>query len=362
MKKLIAAVLLFALVLSSCNLLGDGGESSGTDISETISETDVSSADVSVPEESAEESNEPVSYFVKGDTVHDNGFEYDFDPSPAVNEFAAVVSFVNYLYGRGEYHYVPHEGAAEGEVNSPFDGASASDKFTFMYIDLESGCSFGYGADTIYQTCSVIKPSLAVFILRSGADLSEEITIKKYYGGSGVLTKADVGKAFSAEYLISIMITESDNTAYIHLLQHYGQQAFSDYLSSIGNENTNVGAPTWYKFGLISTRDLAVMMLDVYNYSLESDSGAWVMELMCNTSYNELITAAGLKWKIAHKYGEDNGIEPSLHDAAIVLADRPYILVICSKSDVNGAYSYNVFSELTFLIDNFNDAMHGGNR
>lgn len=354
MKKLIILLFAFSLLLASCETEG------GVSVPDTSVENESSEvSDISVPEQSeiSEESVYiPVNLFEKTEKVKEGKLEYDFNPDAAEFEFQNLVTFMDTLYSTGNKFAFPTD---EKYMLERYTG-NASDNFSFVYIDLETGCSLSYNTKTIYQTCSVIKPSLAVFILKSGADLTEEITITKYSGGSGVLKSSDVGKSFTAEYLMEIMITESDNTAYAHLLKKYGQQEFSDYLASIGNKNTNVGAPTWYKFGLISAPDLAVMMKDVYEYSKESEKGAWVLECMQRTTYNELITSVEGGIPVGHKYGEDNGIEPSLHDGAVYLGEHPYVLVILSKSDVNSQESYDKFKAITILVNEFHAAMHGG--
>lgn len=356
MKKVLILTLLCAILLASCN---QGGNESSVPAASLPEESKEVSAEVSVPEESevSEESvYVPVNLFEKTEVTKDGKLQYDFNPTYASNEFANIKTFMDTLYSSGKFAFP----VDEKYVFSDNYSGRAGDYFSFVYIDLETGCSLEYNADVIYQTCSVIKPSLAVYLLKSGVDLNEEVTINSYAGGSGVLKKSDIGSSFTVEYLIEIMITESDNTAYVHLLKKYGQQEFSDYLASIGNKNTNVGAPTWYKFGLISTRDLAVMMQDVYEFSTQSEKGVWVLELMQKTSYNDLITSIECGIPVAHKYGEDNGIEPSLHDGAVYLGEHPYVLVILSKSDVDSDISYDKFRAITVLVNQFHSAMHGG--
>ena len=81
---------------------------------------------------------------------------------------------------------------------------------------------------------------------------------------------------------------------------------------------------------------------------------------MQRTTYNELITSVEGGIPVGHKYGEDNGIEPSLHDGAVYLGEHPYVLVILSKSDVNSQESYDKFKAITILVNEFHAAMHGG--
>lgn len=357
MKKLVIILLALCLLLASCESDVNVSE---TDISKVPENSEIS--DTSLPEQSeiSEESEEsvyiPVNLFEKTETVKEGKLEYNFNSSAAEFEFQNLVTFMETLYSTGNKFVYPTD---EKYMLEGYTGRAA-DTFSFVYIDLETGCQMGYNTAAIYQTCSVIKPSLAVYMLKNGIDLSEEITITYYSGGSGVLKSTDVGKSFTAEYLMEIMITESDNTAYRHLLKKYDQQAFSDYLASIGNKNTNVGAPTWYKYGLISAPDLAVMMKDIYEYSTQDEKGAWVLECMQRATYNELITSVDGGIPVGHKYGEDNTIEPSLHDGAIYVGEHPYILVILSKSEVKETESYDKFKAITILVNEFHAAMHGG--
>lgn len=356
MKKLVFVILAFSLLLASCNPESEVSDTSDISVPSEKSEVSLEASEPEESELSEESVYVPVNLFEKTDTVTEGKLTYNFDSTVAGFEFQNLVTFMDTLYSTGNKFVYPTD---EKYMLESYTGR-AQDNFAFVYIDLATGCSMAYNTTAIYQTCSVIKPSLAVYILKSGFDLSEEITITSFMGGSGVLKSSDVGKSFTAEYLIEIMITESDNTAYVQLLKKYGQQAFSDYLASIGNKNTNVGAPTWYKFGLISATDLAVMMQDIYAFSTENEKGMWVLELMQRTTYNELITSINGGIPVGHKYGEDNGIEPSLHDGAVYLGEHPYVLVIMSKSDVNKTESFDKFKAITVLVNDFHAAMHGG--
>ncbi len=359
MKKIIVLLLCASLLLCSC---GEGDNDISFITPPVAEESDISlqtSADqVSQGEVSDEQSEvQKINHFKKGETVLNGNLKYDFSPDYAQPEFDTLVDYVKSLYTSGTYQYpVSIDGLPES-----YSG-KATDRFAFVYIDLQTGCSLSYGVGKQYQTCSVIKPSLAVQMLKAGVDLTEEIKITSNSGGSGVLTSADIGKSYTVEYLMEIMITESDNTAYNHLLRRNGktsQQEFADYLKAIGTETINVGSPNYWKFGLITEYDLAVMMRDIYNYSLENENGKKVLNWMQRTSYNDLISSVG-NIPVAHKYGEDTGIEPSLHDGAIYLGEFPYVLVILSTSDYKSEETYCKFKELAVLVNEFHSAMHDG--
>ena len=351
MKKSIVLLAVFILlsVMFSCN--DDANEPapdapSVTDTSTventtTSEKTDITVSAIPVPklvlQEGADPSELPT---VEGYDNYAAGgqFTYNFSASEAfVNESAAMAYNELVLYILS--------------LNKSYD-------ISFTYYNLETRCRLDYRSDTTYDTCSVIKAPFALYLLQSGVDLDEMIPCSNYIGGSGILKRADVGKKYSVRDYITYSIKYSDNCAYMTLLDHFGRDGFTEYLKESGNVNTRL---INCSFGWMSASDAAIAMRDIYE-AKDTDYGKFLVDLMSNTEFNELISGAVLPWQIAHKFGDDE-IRICLHDAAIIFADHPYVLTIFSHMNENTEMdrACEVFREITHRVDVLNEILTSGN-
>lgn len=231
------------------------------------------------------------------------------------------------------------------------DTASKYNKATVYYTDVYQKYYFAFGADNVHNTASTIKAPYATYILKSGADLSEKLTMEQrhVFTGSGVLKNMEIGTEFTVSELIRYMITRSDNTAYAMLLERFGTKGFRDYSSSLGIDfKIPAGGYTTCK-----VKEMATFLFDIYKYS-ETERGKTLIKNMKNCSYSLQIPKA-VSHSVAHKFGFIYEGK-AFHDMGIVYAPTPYLELIFTKID-GTVYDTKAFLEIGKLVEELNKAL-----
>jgi beta-lactamase class A len=125
-----------------------------------------------------------------------------------------------------------------------FDGAVG-----VAAIDLETGHSFGYHADSVFPQASVIKIPILIAMFQAQHDgrlrLSDPVTLdlKDAVGGSGHL-KAALAKGpvtLSLRELVAAMMDDSDNTATNKCIGMLGMDFVNRTAAALGSMQTRLG-------------------------------------------------------------------------------------------------------------------------
>ncbi len=256
-----------------------------------------------------------------------------------------------------------------------------SGKLSFYYLDLASGYSIEYRADRAYQAASVIKAPYVKWLLASGVDGSEKLTMlaSDKQGGSGVIDKEPAGTQFTVDALMENAIRHSDNTAYYMLNKRFGFQEFNAYAEELGiTANANSHCVLTYprpRFGYLSARDIGLYMEDIAKFiATDTADAKRLKQWMTTTSEERQLTDAfsdknvlygsagtpALSHEVAHKYGDTLNIENAFHDGAIVYAEQPFVLSVASSLEPFDAKSIEVFHELAFQINKIQYAYYAG--
>lgn len=233
------------------------------------------------------------------------------------------------------------------------DAMNASNlNFAFKYKDLYTGFSLSYNASQPIFAASTIKAPEAIYIYeeaeKGNINLDETLTYtSNYYNeGTGVLKDTPFNKDYTIRQLVGYSVIHSDNAAHLMLNNRYKVQNIRDYWQNKGTTSIYKTNSPW---GNLNANDATIYMEELYNYYLTNTSNS-----------NELINYFKSAWKvisapdnitIANKSGwSDN----SLHDAAIVFDDNPYVLVILSSRGYTEYTSY--FNQISNLVFNFHQA------
>lgn len=216
-----------------------------------------------------------------------------------------------------------------------------SDKkyYAFKYQDIYTGFTVSYNENGSIWGASTVKAPLSVYIyeLSDGdkTDLDKELTYKSrhYVDGTGKIKDMDVGSEFSIRDLVGYSIKNSDNIAYTMLMEEYGRENVLNFWNNLGTKTIFTTNTNW---GNITAYDASIYIYELYNYYLkDTDNSNELMNYYLNTTFKPL---NGGKYKIANKSGWANEV---IHDAGIVFADNPYIIVALSTlGDSDNYQSY----------------------
>jgi beta-lactamase class A len=146
-------------------------------------------------------------------------------------------------------------------------------------------------------------------------------------------SSAEIGKDYSVDKLIELMITESDNVADLLLLYNlppnHLERTFSDFGMNLSELSPSED--------FVSLKIIATFLRVLYNASyLNENMSEKALRYLTESTYRDGIVA-GLPKDIvvAHKFGERFFMNTKeLHEVAIVYyPENPYILAIMTKGD-----------------------------
>ncbi len=233
--------------------------------------------------------------------------------------------------------------------------ASEYKSVSIYYCDTSAGYFYSRNTEERYSSASVIKAFYCQYLLSEKVDMNRKIqlTEAKKTSSSGRLTKDAVGKWFAVKDLMKYAIRNSDNMAYYLLFKTYGKDGFNDYIKSLGLKEPRLHSIEYTTLGAESA---ALCMKEIWRYA-EEMGDYFLVDLLKNTTHNKQISA-GTEAEVAHKYGYQDGRNIGYHDVAIVYAEEPYILAICTREDLYDKESYKVFVKIAALTEMLHKYLH----
>jgi len=249
--------------------------------------------------------------------------------------------------------------------------AAIGHNVSVFYKNLDTGFTYLHNPDRVFFAASLSKSNHALYVYALAelglVDMNEVhfYTSGDRWGGTGVLRFEPFDSTFTTRELLGLSIQESDNAAYRMLIRMttHTQPSYRDFVAEIGgnvrmiqnviSQNTNA-------------HDAGLWMYSIFNY-IESDSlyGHYLKYDLMNTAQTSHhyfdrwegsygrggtvnVSMIQSDYPLARKYGWARN---AFHDAAIVYATSPYILVILSNMD-RGAH--DLFEEISWVMQDFN--------
>ena len=153
---------------------------------------------------------------------------------------------------------------------------------------------------------------------------------------SGVLNYLHPGLELTVRDLVKLMILISDNTATNIMIDLLGKERINRHIRRLGAEKTilnrklfDTSPEVLGKENMISLKETADYLRMLYRGELVSkDASREMLAILQNQQNTYKIPFYIRRFPIAHKTGEDTGIE---NDVGIVFADEPFILCFCAN-------------------------------
>ncbi|MCL2048700.1 MAG: serine hydrolase [Defluviitaleaceae bacterium] len=240
------------------------------------------------------------------------------------------------------------------------------------YKNLDTGFTYVHNSGRVLFAASLSKSNHARYVYelaeRGELDMYEVQTYTRQdeWGGTGIMRFMPVGTTFTTRELLGLSITQSDNAAFRMLVRLTANASFTyrQFVSQIGADSNMIR-------DIISQnthiRDMGLWLESIYDY-IESDSlyGHYLKYDMLNTAQTshpyftrwegsngvggEVNTRMLLAdYPIARKYGWARN---AFHDAGIVYAPSPYILIVLSNME-RGAH--DTFADISWFVQKFNN-------
>ena len=222
-----------------------------------------------------------------------------------------------------------------------------------MVEDLNTGLSTSVNANAQMPAASTIKVPVMVEVFKRLAhgdfDLNRTVTLLQSDKdlGWGDLSDARKGSKYSVSKLLTLMITESDNTATNMLIRLVGRKAINREMATLGLRNTSLHdyirseGPIRYALRS-SASDMVRLLTQMARFQLIDEwSSRAMIAIMAGQHHNGLIPAPLPRGTvIAHKTGS---LHDTLNDVGIVYLDNePYVMAVMSTNlpSLDAGYSF----------------------
>ena len=207
-------------------------------------------------------------------------------------------------------------------------------KVAFYYQDINNNYSITYNNSICFYSASSIKILACLMILKMALsntlDLNEKIliTLKDIKQDTGIIKFQKEDTYYSIEDLVRLTIVESDNTAYLKLVEILGKENIKKYGNSLGAEFTMVGKET-DSFGIVNGNDMLIYWKAVKEFIDENNIYSkkfreWLshpsIKLISDDSINNI--------NFVRKYGS---WDVAYHEAGYVEDKNPFYLIILTQ-------------------------------
>ncbi|MCL2456418.1 MAG: serine hydrolase [Defluviitaleaceae bacterium] len=240
-----------------------------------------------------------------------------------------------------------------------------------FYRNLDTGYTYVHNPDRVFFAASLSKSNHALYTYalaeRGEIDMYEvrTYTSRDEWGGTGIMRFLPFGTTYTVRELLGFSIQESDNAAFrmLERLTNGAKFSYRDFVSEIGADSRMIRDVLAQN---THARDAGLFMQKIYDY-VESESlfGHYLKFDMLNTAQTSHpyftrwegsngvggeinIRMIRADYPLARKYGWARN---AFHDAGIIYAPSPYILVVLSNME-RGAH--NIFEEVSLFVQNFN--------
>lgn len=229
----------------------------------------------------------------------------------------------------------------------------------------ETGESYEYHADETIYPASVIKIALLVeFFHQVTTGLIDpnrriKVTKENRVEGSGVIKLMHPDNEYTLKDLATLMITHSDNSATNQLIDILGTENINQCLNQNGMTHSifkhKMMIPAGKGPNETTARDIGRLLERIYRHQV--DHAEEIVTIM-----NEVILRDRIprdlpnEVRVAHKTGD---AEELVHDAGIIYAKNPFILVFLSEGQADRNQVKEVIAQVaTLSFDYASSASH----
>jgi len=209
-----------------------------------------------------------------------------------------------------------------------------NEKVAYAYKNLETDDMFSFNLDVCFYSASAIKFLVCLYIYEKAEEnpelLNEKIKLAEedFKGGSGVLKGRKNITEYTVKELVYYSLKESDNTAYIKLVNLVTPERLKEYGLSLGANHTLDGKDL---FGITNSYDMVRYLTHLYDYlNTNTKLSNELKDFMLAPSY-QIIKAKNVDNNLfVRKYGSF-GI--AFHEVGIVYDEQAYILIILTQKN-----------------------------
>lgn len=204
----------------------------------------------------------------------------------------------------------------------------SQDKVAYYYEDMLHDTVFSYNENICFYSASAIKILVCLYLYEQASkkkiDLKEELLIQQedIKIGSGVLKDKPVNQKYSIKQLVEYTLVESDNTAYIKLVNYVTKEKLIEYGKSLGADHALEGKDL---FGITNCHDMIIYWKELYRFANEDELGKELKGFLNHPSY-KIVEIFGDNYY--RKYGS---FDIAYHECGFVEEENPFYLFIMTQ-------------------------------
>lgn len=205
------------------------------------------------------------------------------------------------------------------------------EKVAYYYEDINTGSILSYNSNILFYAASTIKVLVCVMLLEMAQnneiDLDDELLVSMddIKQDTGIIKYQQSDTFYTIRELIRLSIVESDNTAYIKLVNHIGKDNLKEYGTRLGAKYTLEGKDL---FGLINCDDMIIYWKKIKEFIDNSIYGIELYDWLSNPSYWIVESENIDGYPFIKKYGS---FDVAYHEAGYVDSKNPYYMIILTQ-------------------------------
>lgn len=204
----------------------------------------------------------------------------------------------------------------------------SQDKVAYYYEDMTHDTVFSFNENICFYSASAIKILVCLYLYVQASqkkiDLNEKLIIKEedIKVGSGILKDLPVDQAYTLKKLIEYTLVESDNTAYIKLVNYVTKEKLIEFGKNMGAEHTLEGKDL---FGITNCHDMKLYWSELYRFINEDELGSELKNFLNKPSY-KIINM--FDENFYRKYGS---FDIAYHECGFVEEEAPFYIFIMTQ-------------------------------
>lgn len=206
-----------------------------------------------------------------------------------------------------------------------------NEKVSFYYEDINTGSIISYNQDILFYAASTIKILVCLIILEKASNkeinLNDKllITMNDLKQDTGIIKYQIKDTYYTIEELIRLSIIESDNTAYIKLVEYIKKDNIKKYGKELGAKYT-----LDYKdmFGLINCEDMIIYWKKIKHFIDNNIYGNLFYNYLSNPTYNIIKKDSIGNNNFVKKYGS---YDIAYHEVGYVEDKNPFYMIILTQ-------------------------------
>jgi hypothetical protein len=208
----------------------------------------------------------------------------------------------------------------------------SKEKVAYYYENINTGDIFSYNQDICFYAASTIKILVSLYLFKNASigelDLDNKLLVAMddLRPGTGIIKNQDKVTEYTIRDLIKFNIEESDNTAYIKLVNFVGKDNLIEFGKSMGARHTLEGKDL---FGIVNCSDMVIYLKNVRDFINSSKQlGEEFATYLSNPSFKLIDDKNINNSQFLRKYG---AFEIAYHEVGIVNDCNPFYLIILTQ-------------------------------